>query len=638
VEVEGVVLGATGQDLLIGTRRGRVTARFFHSNVSDLQGYLDAIVRVRGTVRAVANRQRQVQSVLIQVGSPLQLIVDQPAPADPFTAPAKRVSELREFDPGAAYFQRIRTAGQVVHVRDGVGYLMDGTNGMRFVPRDNVKFAAGDRVEVVGFPELEGPSPELQQAQVRVLNRSPLPPAHSISTSNLLDTVNDSTRVRFDANLLNVRTNQNEQVLELQTGQHVFQARLDKGSGTLPPMPAGSSLTLTGTYVGQGMVSAGSARVQSFELLLNSPTDVAILERPFWWTPRRAFAVVGGMAFVLGLAAIWITLLRRQVESRTHALRDEVESHKHTEAELEVKTTRLEQEIEERKRIEQEVEKTHRQLVDVSRKAGQAEVASSVLHNVGNVLNSVNVTASLLTDRVRKLRLSNVSKAAELMQLNHENLGKWMVEDAKGRQLPNYLEGLGRQLQAEQKQILDEVHELVQNVEHIKEIVAMQQNYARVAGVAETIALPELVENALKMETGGYTRHGIDVVREYEEVQPVTVDKHRVLQILVNLLHNAKYACEESQQPEKRVHVRIKSVDGQRVKIEVADNGVGIPPENMKRIFSHGFTTRKNGHGFGLHSSALAAKELGGKLSFHSDGPGRGASFTLEIPRESQAS
>jgi C4-dicarboxylate-specific signal transduction histidine kinase len=423
-------------------------------------------------------------------------------------------------------------------------------------------------------------------------------------------------------------------VLELQTGQHVFQARLDRESGALPQMIPGSSLTLTGTYVGQGMVGTDSTRVQSFELLLNSPGDVAVLERPSWWTPRRAFAVVGGMAFVLGLAAIWITLLRRQVEARTRALRNEVESHKRTEAELEVKKTKLESEIEERKRIEQEVEKTHRQLMDISRKAGQAEVASSVLHNVGNVLNSVNVSTSLIADRLRSLRVANVSKVAALMQSNRENLGQWIVEDPKGSQLPAYLEGLGKQLQDEKDLMLREIHGLTQNVEHIKEIVAMQQNYAQVAGVTETVALSELVENALKMETGGYARHGINVVRDFDEVAPVTVDKHRVLQILVNLLHNAKYACEESQREGKRVLVSIKPADGERVRVEVADNGVGIRPEHMKRIFAHGFTTRKAGHGFGLHSSALAAKELGGRLSFHSDGPGRGASFVLEIPRE----
>ena len=68
------------------------------------------------------------------------------------------------------------------------------------------------------------------------------------------------------------------------------------------------------------------------------------------------------------------------------------------------------------------------------------------------------------------------------------------------------------------------------------------------------------------------------------------------------------------------------------MKISYIDNGIGIPADNLTRIFGHGFTTRKEGHGFGLHSGALAAKELGGALTVESDGPGKGATFTLEFP------
>ena len=200
--------------------------------------------------------------------------------------------------------------------------------------------------------------------------------------------------------------------------------------------------------------------------------------------------------------------------------------------------------------------------------------------------------------------------------------------------MPSYLDALGKQLEDQQSRALEDVDGLMKNVEHIKEIVAMQQTYTRVAGLAEIISLPELTDSALKMETGGFARHNINVVREYEEVPPISADKHRILQILINLLHNAKYACDESQRADKCVRVAVKAMDGRRMRIEVADNGIGIAPENRKRIFTHGFTTRKNGHGFGLHSSVLAARELGGTLSFHSDGLGKGAVFTLEIPCE----
>jgi C4-dicarboxylate-specific signal transduction histidine kinase len=120
-------------------------------------------------------------------------------------------------------------------------------------------------------------------------------------------------------------------------------------------------------------------------------------------------------------------------------------------------------------------------------------------------------------------------------------------------------------------------------------------------------------------------------VREYDSLPVVTVQKHKVLQILVNLLRNAKHACDDSGKATKQVTVRVVAEHG-RVRISVTDNGIGIPAENLTQIFAHGFTTRKNGHGFGLHSGALVARELGGSLTALSDGPGRGATFVLDLP------
>jgi len=160
----------------------------------------------------------------------------------------------------------------------------------------------------------------------------------------------------------------------------------------------------------------------------------------------------------------------------------------------------------------------------------------------------------------------------------------------------------------------------------------MQQNYATVMGVTETVKITDLVEDALGVNAGALERHNVQLVREYAGALPqITVDKHKVLQILINLVRNAKYACDESNRTDKRITIRVVKPDN-RVGISVIDNGVGILRENLTHIFSFGFTTRKNGHGFGLHSGALAAKELGGSLSVHSDGPGTGAAFTLQLP------
>ena len=163
----------------------------------------------------------------------------------------------------------------------------------------------------------------------------------------------------------------------------------------------------------------------------------------------------------------------------------------------------------------------------------------------------------------------------------------------------------------------------------------MQQSYARVSGVKEIVNINYLVEDSLRMNVNALDRHGVELIREFEDVPLINIDKHKVLQILVNLVRNAKYACEDSGRADKRLTVRVAK-GGEWLNISVIDNGVGVPQENLTRIFNHGFTTRKDGHGFGLHSGALAAKEMGGSLTVHSDGPGQGATFTLKLPSQPQ--
>jgi C4-dicarboxylate-specific signal transduction histidine kinase len=301
-------------------------------------------------------------------------------------------------------------------------------------------------------------------------------------------------------------------------------------------------------------------------------------------------------------------------------------------AELSKTNVDLKREIAERQRAEQEVERVHKQLLTASHAAGMAEVATGVLHNVGNVLNSVNVSAGLVAERLRSSKITGVARLARLFKEQGEGLTRFLTEDTRGRSVPAYLEQLAAHLEQERLELGKELSGLILNVDHIKEIVAMQQDYARVSGVVETVALADLVEDAIKIHGGAYARHGITLERDYAHLQAISVDKHKVLQILVNLIHNSKYACDATNLPEKRVTIRIKAGSPDGAIIEVADTGVGIPPENLPRIFTQGFTTRKSGHGFGLHSAALAANELGGALTVHSDGPGHGATFTLKLP------
>jgi len=297
---------------------------------------------------------------------------------------------------------------------------------------------------------------------------------------------------------------------------------------------------------------------------------------------------------------------------------------------LERQVKELQHEIAERKRAEEEVEALHNQLVEASRHAGMAEVATGVLHNVGNVLNSVNVSSTLLADRLRKSRAINVQRAAELILSQNGGLAQWLTEDPRGKTLPSYLADLGTHLAAEHAEMASELELLVKNVEHIKEIVAMQQNYARVSGFIENLPVEKLIEDALQMNAAAFERHRVRVVRKFVDVPNVRVDKHKVLQILVNLLRNAKYAMDECDH--RQLDLEIQRSGAATVRVTIRDTGCGIPPENLTRIFSHGFTTKRDGHGFGLHSGAIAAKEMGGILTAHSEGADRGATFTLELP------
>ena len=286
-----------------------------------------------------------------------------------------------------------------------------------------------------------------------------------------------------------------------------------------------------------------------------------------------------------------------------------------------------------RKETEAELADIHRRLLEVSRQAGMAEVATSVLHNVGNVLNSVNVSGCLIADKVRASKAGNLAKAASLLRAHEGDLAEFLSADPKGRQLPGYLSSLANHLAGEQADTLREAQSLVGYIDHIKEIIAMQQSYARVMGVVESLPVGDLIEDALRLNAGAMERHRIKVVREYFEVPPILVDKHKVLQILVNLLRNAKYALEDRGHVDKRLVLQIGLHGNYMVRISVIDNGIGIAPQNLTRIFEHGFTTRKEGHGFGLHNGALVARELGGSLTAHSEGLGHGATFVLELPR-----
>jgi PAS domain S-box-containing protein len=288
--------------------------------------------------------------------------------------------------------------------------------------------------------------------------------------------------------------------------------------------------------------------------------------------------------------------------------------------------------VTERNRTQRQLKEMHRKLMETSRQAGMAEVATGVLHNVGNVLNSVNVSAALLGDNVRLTKAVGVKKVADLMAANAADLPAFFGPDGKGRMLPSYLASLSEQLQAEQAASFAELDQLQKNIAHIKDIVAMQQSHAKVVGVLEPITAVSLIDDAMRLVDADIKNSLMRIeLKVAPNVPDVHTDRHKITQILVNLITNARQAMEDVPEEDRILTINVSN-DATHGYIIMQDRGCGIPQENLTRIFNHGFTTKPQGHGFGLHGAANAAKEVGGALTGASDGPGTGATFTLKLP------
>ena len=340
VEVRGIITAVAGGEMTLLTGAGNVRLGMPDRQPQELPQYLNSLVRVRGCVMPV--RENGVQRVVpgqINLCN-ASITVDEPAPADPFSIRLKNASDLLAFDASADVLQRVKVSGQILYERNGQWYLMDGADGLRVLPKTSADLRVGDLVEVVGFPYLGGPSPVFHEALARRIGRADLPKPTSLSSGTLLDRHNDATLVRLEAKLTTASRNESEQVLALEAGTHGFVARLKLSDGLLPTLQPGSLLELTGIYAGQDNGLASGRDISSFELLVNSPGDVKVLARPSWWTVRHTLTALGGMAFAMLVALVWIALLRRQVEERSNQLASEIRRHEQTERQRELESER----------------------------------------------------------------------------------------------------------------------------------------------------------------------------------------------------------------------------------------------------------------------------------------------------------
>ena len=292
--------------------------------------------------------------------------------------------------------------------------------------------------------------------------------------------------------------------------------------------------------------------------------------------------------------------------------------------------------ITERKRSEAKLKTAQEKLLETAREVGMAEVATGVLHNVGNVLNSVSVTAESIQKRIRNSKISYLSDVVGLFREHENELDKFMANEERGKKIPAFLANLSKELIDEQERCLEALEELTKHVQHVGDIIQLQQSHSKTKGLVEPTSIEELVEDTLKINAEMITRNSVDVRREIANLPTLLLDRHKVLQVLTNLICNATYALSKSDRKDKILKIQVNEQNNGILRIDICDNGIGIPEENLTRIFEHGFTTKKKGHGFGLHSTALSVNELNGSIKAYSDGPGKGAVFTVELPFKTQ--
>lgn len=277
-------------------------------------------------------------------------------------------------------------------------------------------------------------------------------------------------------------------------------------------------------------------------------------------------------------------------------------------------------------------ESLNQQQLLTARQAGMAEVAASVLHNVGNVLNSVNVSSSLIAEKLTQSRLSDLSSLSALINENKHDLNHFIQNDDRGKHLIDYLNSLANYWKKEQVDLLTETNMLIKNIEHIRNIIATQQDFSRTYDFEQIESIEKIISESFLISGVDNPKYEIQIVKKYDNLKPTLIDKVKLLQIMVNLLQNAKDALLEVEgNSEKMLIIEIKKLKN-KFSIRVIDNGVGVANENKVKIFGYGFTTKKSGHGYGLHTSAISAKEMGGELTMESKGIGYGATFILTLP------
>ncbi len=323
-ELKGLVTDVHSNLVTLMLPEGRLEVLIEGCSESDLRPFLNTVAQIRGVLYAVWDAQTRE----VRVGSVMMrnavIGVDTSAPAKPFDAVLKTPRELRLFDPKATTFRRVKVHGQIIYADASQAFLEEDGVGLRLLPAGVMNVRPGDWVDAVGYPDISRAALLMRQVIVRKVGQAALPVPKRLAQSELARKGLDSTRVRVEGELLGWHSELDALVLEMQSGGHLYLARLASRWASRLSLRTGSRLALNGVYVGQGHNEHSGGEAESFDLLLNSPADVAVLSQPSWWTLPRLLILVGILLVILVFTAIWITQLRRLVEQRTNQLQYEI--------------------------------------------------------------------------------------------------------------------------------------------------------------------------------------------------------------------------------------------------------------------------------------------------------------------------
>jgi DNA-binding LacI/PurR family transcriptional regulator/signal transduction histidine kinase len=278
------------------------------------------------------------------------------------------------------------------------------------------------------------------------------------------------------------------------------------------------------------------------------------------------------------------------------------------------------------------LDSSYKKLVEHAQREGMADIAADILHNIGNILNSISVSAHMMENSVKSAPFDDLLRANRLLEANMERLEDFIRNDRKGKILMRFYLKLGESMEKLREQLIYNANRLSTKLNSINEIIAAQQNYAGVASQPEELSIAAILEDALKVHAASLDKYRITVERDYRANPRLVVQRAKLFYIFVNLINNARDSMTETPLNERRLSISIYE-DGSESCVRISDTGRGIAEGAIDKVFDYGYSVKDERRGFGLHSSSSYMAEMGGVILAESAGIGKGQAFTVVFRR-----